>query len=170
MLERDKFVKQTTILTLGIILFWTLWSSLVALTDTINFFQALRWLPTEWAFSSNNYALVAKSVNVYATPGSLLPLTLFFLIVIWTWVIAWLFWRALFAYQVDKVSYLQKCYVAFLACFSIEALFILADEIFIQYDFEHGHMDRLGFKLITFLVFWMLARDNQHLANQDTTR
>ncbi|OGT41014.1 MAG: hypothetical protein A3F42_06780, partial [Gammaproteobacteria bacterium RIFCSPHIGHO2_12_FULL_37_34] len=144
--------KQLTFLTLSIIAFWALWSTLVALTDVINFLQAIAWLPMDWTFTSNNFALVVKSVGMYGLQNTLLPLALFFVIVIWACLIAVLFWRALFAHH-SKNNYLQKCYTAFLACFSIEAVFILADELFIQYDFEHGHMDRLGFKLITFLVF-----------------
>ena len=77
---------------------------------------------------------------------------------VFAWLIAGFFWRAVFASKVNYEQYLQKCYLAFLLSFAIEAFFILADEIFIQYDLEHGHIDRLGFKLITFLVFFIIGK------------
>lgn len=149
---------QLVLLTGGIVLFWALWSTLVALTDTVDFFQAINWLPRDWAFTSHNYDLVIKSVSTYGLQHTFLPIVLFFTIVVLAILIALLFWRALFAYPFDKNAYLQKCYTAFLVSFLMEAIFILADELFIQYTFEHGHMDRLGFKLITFIVFWSLER------------
>ena len=160
-----KINKPLIILSWSIIAFWALWSTLVALTDVVNFLQAIAWVPNDWVFTSNNFSLVEKSLSIFGLQNTALPIVLFFFIVALACFIAVLFWQALFAYRFDKNSFLQKSYIAFLASFALEAIFILADEIFIQYDFEHGHMDRLGFKLLTFLIFWALQAKSSHQIN-----
>ncbi len=39
--------------------------------------------------------------------------------------------------------------------FAMTACFILLDEIFIEYEFEHIHILRLSLQLISFLVFYV---------------
>lgn len=136
----------------GIIVFWALWSLLVALSDSINLFQQLNLLPGSWAFTSKNYDLVVQLFSYYQVNHQTLHLIMYCLIVLLAWVIAIVSARAALT-KPQSEHYLPKCYTAFLFIFAIDALFILVDEIFIQFALEHGHMDRLGFKLISFLVF-----------------
>ena len=157
LVEKSNKNKSLQILSHSIIVFWAMWSSLVAFTDSINFLQAIHRLPRTWVFTSSNYDLVVKSVSIYGL-NYLFSITCFLLLVLFAWLIAVFFWRAAFTSKSNFERYLQNCYLAFLLSFAVEAFFILADEVFIQYGFEHGHMDRLGFKLITFLVFFILRK------------
>lgn len=143
----------------GIVLFWTIWSSLVALGDSVNLLQEANILPSYLIYTSRNYDLLTKSFSLYQVQSQPLMLGFYFIIVLFAWMISLFFWRAVLAIRTNHQHYLHKCYTAFMVSFAIEAFFILADEIFLQYELEHGHMARLGFKLITFLVFLAL-RDN----------
>lgn len=142
----------------GIILFWAMWSLLVALTDSIDWLQQVNLLSPDWAFTSGNFELLVQSLAHYKLNNHYLNLFLYFVIVIFAWIITIFFVRAVFSSKKNIKQYLQRCYAAFLMSLAIEAFFIIVDEIFIQYPLEHGHMDRLGFKLVTFIVFFMLER------------
>jgi len=140
----------------GVIVFWAVWALLVALGDSVNLMQEANLLPSYLVFTSKNYSLLAKSFALYQIQSKALMLICYSIIIVFTWIITAFFWRAVFAVKQNLDRYLQKCYTAFLVSFAIEAFFILSDEIFLQYELEHGHMARLGFKLITFLVFLAL--------------
>ena len=157
------FEKQNRALTwisYGVIVFWATWALLVALGDSVNLMQEANLLPSYLVFTSKNYNLLTKSFALYQIQNKTLMLICYSIIVIFAWVITVFFWRAVFAVKQDLERYLQKCYTAFMVSFAIEAFFILSDEIFLQYELEHGHMARLGFKLITFLVFLALNKSS----------
>ncbi|MDX1836030.1 hypothetical protein DIZ81_13240 [Legionella taurinensis] len=141
----------------GILLFWMLWSLLVALSDTVNLLQRLHLLPAHWVYTSGNYDLVVQTFSLYKLNNEPLFLLSYFVIVVFAWVITFFFARAVWASEKNG-HYLQRAYTAFLVILAIDAGFILADELFIQYAMEHGHMNRLGFKLLTFIVFLMLEK------------
>ncbi len=148
-------------ITKGIILFWAIWSLLVALSDTVNLLQHIHLLSPNWAYSSGNYDLITQLFSIYKINHQPLFLMLYFIIIVFAWIITFFFWRAALTSKKNLQYYLQRCYIAFLMIFAIDACFVIADEIFIQYTLEHGHIDRLNFKLITFLVFFILAKQ-QH--------
>jgi hypothetical protein len=127
-----------------IILFWAIWSTMVALSDTFNILQQFGYKINR-SLSSNNINLVKQSLQHYHWDNSFLSLFLFGFIVLGAWVVALFAWRGL--------KNLKCAYQAFGAIILIEAIFTLADEFFFQYDIEHGHILRLSFKLISFLVF-----------------
>lgn len=146
-------LKMITLTQQGIILFWALWFTLVALSDLANFLQTLNLLPSSFSFSSNNYKLIVKSLSFHTTPNHRLALWLFGIILLWVLLIAILFWCALFS---PNYLQLKISYVAFLLSLAMTACFVLWDELFIQYDLEHGHIIRLGFQLITLMMFMNL--------------
>lgn len=150
----------------GIIVFWAFWSLLVALSDSVNFLQQANILPSHWVFTSKNYDLVMNSLALYQINNVVLTLFLYFFIVLFAWIITLCFIRAAFSSSTGVARYLQRCYTAFLLSFAIEAFFIMADEIFVQYALEHGHMDRLGFKMLTFLVFFVLEQKAVSVTDQ----
>lgn len=150
----------------GIILFWAIWSLLVALSDSVNLLQHLHLLPSHWAYTSGNYDLVVQIFSLYKINNQPLFLFLYFIIVVSAWIITLFFGRAVFTSEKNSEQYLLRCYTAFLMLFAIDACFILADELFIQYTLEHGHMERLGFKLVTFLVFFVLEKQHNRSLTQ----
>jgi hypothetical protein len=128
----------------SIMLFWAIWSTMVALSDTFNVLQQFGYKINN-SLSSNNINLVKQSLQHYHWDNPYLSLFIFSFIVLGAWVVALFAWRGL--------KNLRYAYQAFMAIFIIEAIFTLADEFFFQYDIEHGHILRLSFKLISFLVF-----------------
>lgn len=157
--------RALSLLERGILLFWTVWATLVMLTDGIDFLQQIKVLPANLAFSSGNHALVAKSLAYYHLDMPWLTLGLYGLIVLASIVIAVLFWRALFMPTVPDERYLCAVYWAFLFKLGIDLFFMLADEVFMQYDLEHGHMNRLVFVFITFFAFLIAHRMNNSKGN-----
>ncbi|MBA2711489.1 MAG: hypothetical protein H0U57_12975 [Tatlockia sp.] len=141
----------------GIIVFWALWCTFVALSDTVDWLQKAQILPSNLAFTSQNYGLVAQSLARYQIENHILTLLLFMIIILFAWTIAIFFIRAAFSPKQNLERYLQKCYSAFFLSFCISWFFIIADEFFIQYAFEHTHMNRLSLKFISFIVFLLCA-------------
>lgn len=144
---KKTFVEQ------GIVWFWACWSTIVLFTDSIDFLQRIQWLPDSIAFTSKNFDLVAKSLATYHWDYTPVVFILYGMIVLWSLLIASLFWRAIFAARQSLEIYLSKVQQAFWAMLLMTAIFLLADEIFIQYEFGHSHMMRLGFMLLTYLIF-----------------
>jgi len=155
-MDDTKSHKILSIVPWGILLFWALWSSLAAISDLINLLQQLHIVPSSWIFSSGNFSLVLQSLSKYGWDNHLLAIFLFAIIVTWIFVVAILFWRALFAF--NKTNFLRSAYLAFIVSMAMNAFFLIMDELFLQYEFGHSHMARLGFRLITFIAFYLLSR------------
>lgn len=153
--------RALAVLERGLLLFWSLWATLVALTDGIDFLQQIKMLPADWTFSSGNHALVVKSLAYYHWDFSWLTLSLYGAIVLLSAIIALLFWRAFFTSREPEEKYLCVVYWAFLFKLGIDLLFMIVDEVFMQYDLEHGHMNRLIFIFVTFITFTIIYRINK---------
>lgn len=132
----------------GILLFWTLWFTLVAFSDITNFFQTIHLLSLDFPFNSNNYNLVERDFLIYNIHSKALILFTFSAIVFWAILIAILFWITLFLPRKKLIDF------TFLLSISLTSIFILSDEFFIQYSLEHGHILRLILQLVTFLYFY----------------
>lgn len=131
----------------GIVLFWVSWLLLVFLTDLIDLLQQINLIPIKFPFSSGNYNLIVNSQLIYDIHCSNLFLCLFLMVIACIFVQTVLFATTLFF--IDSIL----PYFAFLLGFFTTAIFILYDEIFIQYSYEHGHMIRLTFQMTTFFLF-----------------
>lgn len=131
----------------GAILFWALWFTVVTLSDLTNFCQQINFLPANFIFSSKNYDLVSQYLTNYGVKSNHVILGVFFSLIMWAFVTAVLFWIALFS--INSIM----PYFAFFISFCMTGFFMLADEFFIQYSLEHGHMLRLSLQLLCFILF-----------------
>lgn len=130
-----------------IILFWSIWFTLVSLSDITNLLQVMHILPSNFAFSSKNYGLVDQFLSLYNINSFDLTLLLFSIIVLAATIISITFWIAM--YSMSQI-WINR---AFLFSISFTMFFVLSDEVFIQYTIEHGHIIRLILLLITFMYF-----------------
>ncbi len=136
----------------GIILFWGLWFSVVTITDVVNVLQGNNYLPKSFILSSKNYDLVINLFSTYGLHSPRIILFLFSIIILWAFTIAISFWVAFFWFT------LERAYLAFLLSLSMTAFFILFDEVFIQYELEHGHIIRIALQLISLWVFFSISK------------
>jgi|GEM_PF-905054 len=146
-------IASLTVIERGILLFWGLWFALAASADVSNFLQVIAWIPMDFPFSSKNYDLVVQSFHTYGVHQPSLLVFCYGCIIVWAFVIALAFLMAFL-----RPNHKALAHNAFLISFMLTAFFILMDEIFLQYEFEHNHVVRLGFQLLTFVVFYLLSQ------------
>ena len=128
-----------------IILFWAIWSTEVAGSDLICFLQNFGITQKLHLFSSNNIKLIEAVLNHYNISFPFLVISLFFGIVLWSWVTAIFCWCGLWNVRNANRAFILLCLM--------DGSFIIFNEFFFQYELVHGSMLRLAFKLVSFAVF-----------------
>jgi hypothetical protein len=120
----------TNLLSRGLLLFWTLWFSLVFASNLADGLQQTQLLPEDGPFASGNFELIAQSVGVYglseATAGAL-----FCGVLLLELCAAILFWRAFL--DPGRVAGNGKVHQAFCVALALFGGFLLADELFLVY-------------------------------------
>src|SRR5262245_16323459 len=132
----------------GVLLFWAAWFTIVALTNIFDALKAGRVVPSGWSFASGNWELMLKVTAVHATPVALVGI-LFLGVIAWQALAAVLFWRACIAAGRGRPA-------AFTAGLALWAAFALADEIFVAYILEAGHLRLYGLQLLSVLALRLL--------------
>ncbi|MDB4949078.1 MAG: hypothetical protein JWM27_1727 [Gemmatimonadetes bacterium] len=140
----------------GVLLFWSLWLSIVTLTNVLDGLKNLRLLPTGWAFASGNYAFMASVTAKYHTPAAATAL-LFVGVVLWELLASALFWRAFAAYRAGRAGEADAARTAFTVSLALWAAFALADEIFFAFDAEATHFRLFIATIASLLAICVLA-------------
>ena len=135
----------------GVLLFWAAWFTLVVLTNVFDALRAGRVLPAGWTFVSGNWELMLKATAVHGTPVAVVAL-LFLGVIVWEALAGVLFWRAWVAGGRGGLA-------AFTVGLALWAAFVLADEIFIAYSLEAGHLRLVGLQLLSVLALRLLPDD-----------
>lgn len=118
--------------------FWTLWFSVVFLTNAFSALRAAGRVGPGWTFASKNYESVAKAVSVYgAAPW--VPRVLFAGVLAWQLATAYLFATALVAATSAGAVDSESANLAFGSGMGFFAALMLADEVTIKYAYEQAH-------------------------------
>ena len=144
-----------TTLKIGLVFFWSLWLSIVFLT---NFFEGLKhlgWLPENWKFASQNFQLIQKTMRVYQPPGWL-PAVLFIGVILWQALAFLLFWNAFRLLLVSGLSALPQVNTAFAVSLALWAAFMVSDEVFCAYEQQSSHVSLFLAQLLTLLALHLL--------------
>jgi glucose-6-phosphate-specific signal transduction histidine kinase len=136
----------------GVLLFWAMYFTLVALTNALDAAKSFGALPAGWTLASGNYALMVKVTAVHGTPMAIVVI-LFLGVVVWEALSAALFWRALVARTRRAV------YAAFTVSLALWAVFALVDEIFVAYALGGVHLRLFGVQLVSLLALRLLPDD-----------
>ena len=136
---------------LGLILFWGLWYAIAFCTNVCESFHALRLFPWTWPFASGNLRDVTQATKTYSGTRSL-PRLLFFGVLGFQLLIVCLFGWAFFSSLSAGSIRPDPVNAAFSASVGLWAAFMLADEIFKQYDTEHAHVLFFIAQLLTFVA------------------
>ena len=122
----------------GILLFWSLWISIVLLLNVGDALKVAGFLPGEWKLASGNYDAIVHVTSRFGTPHWIDTL-LFLGVIAWEALCAVLFWRALRLYRGTQSRRWRAVYLAFTALLALFGMFILADETFHAYKMEGDH-------------------------------
>ncbi len=145
----------------GLLLFWSVWFTLVFASNLTDALKESALLPAEWRFASGNFGLVRKAVSFYFLPH-------------WTAVVLFagallieaaaviLFWRACLTKQAFESAGNPVVLLPFLVGMSLFAGFLIANEVFLLYvhmpGLSTGHLVDLSALLLSYLAITLLAR------------
>ena len=139
----------------GLVFFWAMWQLMVFMTNLFEGLKLLRIVPPYWKFASQNYQAVAHATGAYRAPPWI-PQLLFLGILVWQLGTLILFGRAVISTWSNRTLLLSPVTEAFASSLSLLAAFMIADEIFKQYDEERAHILFFTAQLITLLAFYIL--------------
>jgi hypothetical protein len=142
-------------LKLGLIAFWTLWFAIVCLTNLFAGLKVLGIVPKQTKFASQNFALVTRAVSTYRPPPWL-PGLLFCGVILWQFLAALLFARAFLASLTAHALVWSPVNTAFATGIALWAAFMIADEIFVEYNNERSHIMLFAAQLITLVGLHLL--------------
>ena len=142
-------------LKVGFLSFWGLWLSIVFITNLFEGLKLLRIVPPYWRFASQNYQAIAQATGTYrAAPW--IPKFLFLGVLCWQCGTLALFARAIITTWTDVILRLGPINEAFAASLGLLAAFMIADEVFKQYEVERAHVLFFIAQLVTLLAIDLL--------------
>ena len=149
------FLKQT------LLVFWSIWLTLVCLTNVFEWAKVLGLLGEDWAFASGNYRFVVETTARYDTPGWLN--SVFFAgAICWQGLAAVLFWSTLLRFGgPNNAGRAPLLHAAFTVSLMHWAAFMVADEVFISYTLEAIHIRLFIAQLTTLLVVELLPEKRE---------
>lgn len=139
------------ILKRGLVVFWAVWLTFVAVKNAFDGLKALGVLPEGWRFASKNYDYMWDATRTYDTPAWMVGM-LFAGATVWEGITAALMWRA--AGVGDRLN--GATMLAFGASLALWGAFMLMDEIFNAYEVENTHTRIFIAQLVTLLVVGVL--------------
>lgn len=141
------------------ILVWTLWLTIITLTDVVSTLHHFYPSPTGLAlFDSKNFSLVIADWQHYHIQTTWVPLSSFIFIMALTSINALLFMRAFKHFIQQQSHWFSALSIAFLWLIGIHLLFLMIDESFFQYGMEHQHLMRMGTIIINYLLLHTLYK------------
>ncbi len=138
----------------GLLLFWSVWLTIIFVTNLLDGCKALGWLGEGWTFASGNYWFLAQTTARYGTPAWLNGL-LFLGVLVWEGAAALLFWLAWLLYR-RQLAERRLLYAAFTVGLGLWSAFAIADELFIAYAVEGTHLRLFTAQLATLLAVELL--------------
>ncbi len=139
----------------GLVFFWSLWLTIVFLTNLFEGLQHLRVLPEGWKFVSQNYEMIRKTVAIYDPPSWLAGL-LFLGVLLWQGLALVFLWIAFSLLVTSGLAALPQVDAAFAVLLALFGAFMVTDEIFRAYDNQASHMQIFIAQLATLLAVHLL--------------
>lgn len=143
----------------GLLLFWTLYFSIVALSNLADVLRVLGALPPGWGWASGNLAFIATSVWKVGAPAGVAPWLLAG-VVAWQALAAGLFGRAVGHWpRIARTGDWFGLTPPFVVSVGLWAVFVLLDEALLIFETgaEAAHLRLLSAGLLTLLVLRGLA-------------
>lgn len=115
-----------------LLLFWALFFSLVCVTDLFDGLKALRLLPQDWVFASENFGFMVEVTGIYGTPTWLVGI-MFTGVIAWAGAAAFSFWRAFRGFTAWTDGSRAPTESAFALGIGFWAALLVADELYLAY-------------------------------------
>ena len=135
----------------GLLLFWSIWLTLVAATNIFDALKQLGVLPAGWTLASYNYDLVVETVGAHGIPPVIAAL-LFAGVIMWEVLAAGLFWRAYVGMRHGRAGTADEVSQAFAVSLALWAAFLIATEATVNYATAPTHKSTLIAQLVSVLV------------------
>jgi hypothetical protein len=142
-------------LKLGLLFFWGLWLLIAFVTNLCEWLKVVRILPQCWTFASQNFQAVARATATYHAPPWI-PRFLFLGILLWQLLTITFFGRAIVSSAMAGSLAWSPLNAAFATSIGLLAVFMIADEIFKEYDLERGHVLLFTAQLVIFVALHVL--------------
>lgn len=150
---------------LGIVAFWAIWFSVVAVTNSCDGLKAMGLLKPGWTFASGNYEYMRTVTARYAISRDATG-PLFLAVVGWEIVATLLFARAAILLHAGSMDARSAFRFAFASGLGLWASFAIADEIFIAYSVEGTHLQLFIAQLLS--LFYVEQTSDEASANVST--
>lgn len=138
-----------------LLLFWSLWLTLVVAGNVCDALKELGYLGDAWRFNSGNYRFMIETTNRYDKPAWLDGF-LFLGVILWETAAAVLFWLAWWEGRSKRAADARLLAPAFSVGLMLWGGFLLADEFFIAYPVGSTHRQLFIAQLITLLALYLL--------------
>lgn len=139
----------------GVLLFWSLWLTVVTATNILNALRALGVLPETFKFVSGNWQLINQTMDPLGVPRALQAF-MFAGVIVWEGLAAILFWRAFAAYRNRPLIQERMALVACGVNLALWAAFQVLDEVFLAYQPEGVHRVIFISQILTLLMLYLL--------------
>jgi hypothetical protein len=150
----------------GLVLFWSLWWSVIVVTNLMEALRALGVLAEDWKFASGNYSLISQTTAIYDLPAWVNGL-LFVCVILWQMICCVLFWRTFRNLREKPTLASSDVIEAFVVSLALWAALIIADEIFISYEMEGIHLRILLAQMVTLLLLLHIGEKEARRAVSD---
>lgn len=135
----------------GLILFWAVWLTIVTLSNLTDALKALGILSPDFGWASYNYALVLKTVGEQGVPAAG-GAVLFAGVLVWEILATALLWRAWNALRRGAPGTAPEVTQAFAVNLALWAAFLVATELFINYETAGTHKTTLIAQIATLIL------------------
>jgi len=139
-------------LKLALLVFWSLWLSIVFMTNAFEGLILINVLPESWKFASKNYQAIQEAAAKYALTARWAGI-LFIGVIGWQAVAAVFFWLAVAGYLRGHV---QALYSGFFISLGFWMAIMIADELFKAYEKQITHLLVFSAQLLSLLVILAL--------------
>lgn len=142
----------------GLVLFWALWLTIVTLSNLTDALKVLGILSADFIWASYNYALVRDTVAAHGVPAAGAAV-LFAGVLAWETLASILLWRAWNALRRGAPGTAPEVTQAFAVNLALWAAFLVATELFINYDTAGTHKTTLIAQIATLLLLRQRPED-----------
>lgn len=150
-------MKTTTLVAIkrGLLLYWSLWFTIVFGSNGIDSLKALGVLDKGWKLAGGGFTLVSPPAAIYGVPARA-SVVLLACLLVWEGVSAVAFWRAFGKFRGLRNADARALVIAFMLAISLFAILLLADRFFGGQLYMPTHLKILTALLASCLVVYFL--------------
>ena len=139
----------------GVLLYWSLWFSVILATSVVHGLKALGILSEGWRFAFGDYKLISSWTWIYGEPAGVHGFFLATLVVCEAAIMV-LFWRAFGKFHGLKNADRRSLAAAFILALGLFVTFLVADQVSSAYLYEGSHVRIFVAQVASLLGIYLL--------------